>query len=466
MNRGRLAGRAVAALLLVASVAVVVSGFVAAGGGSVADVTGTGQAVAPPSNGTTVVATDSNSWLGREGEGPRATAQLFAVAPNGTVTYYQDEHTRYWDVDPVDGTDATVEYVYADHLTPEECGGESVCTRNGVERVNLTTGERTEIYSRVTPGKHSTRWHDVDRLDADHLVVADIGRDRVYVVNTTSGIVEWSWDARSEFDVRESGGPYPGDWTHLNDVEVLSDGRIMVSLRNHDQVAFLDRETGLVESWTLGEDDDHDTIHEQHNPDYIPTEDGGPAVLVADSENNRVLEYGGEETAGNVTWERTWTWSDGGLQWPRDADRLPNGHTLVTDSNGDRVLEVDESGEVVWTLDVAFPYESERLETGDESTGGPSASEANLESSTDAGANGEADDGGPLDPIRNAVSAAMDVPAANAVLYVLPAWMSRLHLAALLVAVLTTLCWVAVEAYWSAWSVSVERPWVSFERRD
>jgi hypothetical protein len=470
VDRGRLAGRTVATLLLVASVAVVVTGFVAAtGGGSTAHVTGTGQTVAPPSNGTTVVATDSNSWLGRDGEGPRATAQLFAVAPNGTVTYYQDEHTRYWDVDPVDGTDATVEYVYADHLTPEQCGGESVCTRNGVERVNLTTGERTGIYSRVTAGKHSTRWHDVDRLDEDHLVVADIGRDRVYVVNTTSGLVDWSWDARSEFDVDESGGPYPEDWTHLNDVEVLDDGRVMVSLRNHDQVVFLDRETGLVESWTLGEDGDHDTIYEQHNPDYLPAEAGGPAVLVADSENNRVVEYGGRVDGERVTWERTWAWSDGRLQWPRDADRLPDGHTLVTDSNGNRVLEVDEDGEVVWTLDVAFPYEAERLETGDESTGGPSASEANLEGGTadGSGSDGEPDgDAGPLDPLRDAVSAAMDGPTANAVLYVLPAWMSRVHLAALLVAVLTALVWAGAEAYWSAWAVSVEAPSVAVDRDD
>jgi hypothetical protein len=73
-------------------------------------------------------------------------------------------------------------------------------------------------------------------------------------------------------------------------------------------------------------------FYEQHNPDYIPEERGGPAVLVADSENGRVVEYG--RTPGNGTpvtdgtWERTWQWRDGRLQWPRDADRLPNGGWL------------------------------------------------------------------------------------------------------------------------------------------
>lgn len=42
--------------------------------------------------------------------------------------------------------------------------GEFTCTRDAVERVNLTTGETTQIYSRITPGKRSTYWHDVDRM--------------------------------------------------------------------------------------------------------------------------------------------------------------------------------------------------------------------------------------------------------------------------------------------------------------
>ena len=132
------------ATVIALSVVLLATAVLAAGSGDQsAHVTGTGQTVAPPSDGVTVVATDSNTWLGRSGDGPRATAQLFAVGPDGTVFYYNDSHTRYWDVDPVAGTNATVEYVYADHLTPEECGGETACTRNGVERVNLTTGEVT-----------------------------------------------------------------------------------------------------------------------------------------------------------------------------------------------------------------------------------------------------------------------------------------------------------------------------------
>jgi len=67
-----------------------------------------------------------------------------------------------------------------------------------------------------------------------------------------------------------------------------------------------------MDEWTLGSEDDYDTIYEQHNPDFIPAERGGPAVVVADSENGRVLEYQREDG----DWEQSWTWEDRRLQWP------------------------------------------------------------------------------------------------------------------------------------------------------
>ena len=413
--------------------------------------------VVGPRDDVTVVGTDSNAFVADENDGPRAQAELVAFAPDGSVYYYENDHTRYWDVDPVPGTAATVEFVYADHLAPEACDG-SVCTRNGVERVNLTTGESTDLYNRTTPGKHSTRWHDVDRVDDHRLLVADIDRDRVFVANTTTALVEWEWDARAAFDV-DSGGPYPEDWTHINDVEhVEVDGRdaVMVSVRNHDQVAFVDFERGLLSNWTLGTDGDHDTLYEQHNPDYIPPERGGPAVLVADSENGRVLEYrhvdpetGEPTTADDGTWNRTWRWSDERMQWPRDADRLSNGHTLVTDSNGDRVFEVDRSGKVVWSATVGFPYEAERLGTGDESAGGESATELDLPSRRTDPENLSA---------RGRVLAALPPSVANGISYLFPRWVGALEGIAVIALVAALAAWARLEYRWTDRTVELRNP--------
>ncbi|WP_115864034.1 arylsulfotransferase family protein [Halorussus litoreus] len=517
--RSRDAVRVLFVALVVASSFVVASGYLSADtAGSEA---GRPAFDAGARDDVTVIATDSNTWLGESAEGPRARAELVAFAPNGSVLYYDDSHTRYWDVDPVDpdlspvgNESTTVLSVAADHLPASECGGSGeACTRNVVERVNLSTGEVNRLYARITPGKHSTRWHDVDRVSEDRLAVADIARDRVFVVNTTTELVEWSWDARSHFPL-ESGGPYPEDWTHINDVEVIDDsprfddGTLMVSVRNHDQVVFLDPETGVIENMTLGEDGDHDTLYEQHNPDYIPESQGGPAVLIGDSENDRVVEYqrtnasdgsggsdGGDgEWRTSGEWERSWVWSDARAQWPRDADRLPNGHTLITDSNGNRVVEVNEAGEIVWQVDVAFPYESERLGTGDESTGGPSAASADLQSQSggatgdgsasgdggEAGGPGEAEardsadseDGlavesgvtGALERAWQVVESLLPGRTANALMYVTPVWMAGPELLALGVLVLTLLLWLAAEAYWSSWTASVRSP-VSLSRR-
>jgi hypothetical protein len=301
-------------------------------------------------------------------------AELVAFDGDGTVVYHDDRYRVYFDVDPVPGTRHTVEYVAAKHLSASECSGSGRCTRNVVRQVNLSTGEESLVYGKRTPRIYSARWHDVDRLNDTHLVVADIVNDGVYVVDTRDDQVAWRWNASTAYS-RDAGGK-SGDWTHINDVEVLSDGRVMVSVRNMDQVVFLaptagpDGGWGVQSNWSLGSDDRRSVLFEQHNPDYIPADRGGPAVLVADSENGRVVEY--ERTGG--TWNRTWGWTDARLQWPRDADRLPSGNTLVVDSHGDRVLEVRPDGQVVWSVTVGMPYDAERLGTGDESAGGQSIS--------------------------------------------------------------------------------------------
>ncbi len=441
--------------LVLASLLLLASGHLRAADGSSASGTVGIPDAAPPSDGVTVVATDSTIWLDEEADGPRQTSELVAFAPDGDVLYHNDTHDRYWDVDPEPDSDLTVLYTASDHLDKSECEATTVCTRNVVERVNLSTGSVTRLYSQVTPHKHSTRWHDVDRLDDDRLVVADIYRDRVFVVDVTSGLVEWEWSAQSNYDV-DDGGPFPRDWTHLNDVEVLPDGRIMASVRNMDQVVFLDPETGMQPEWTLGIQDDHDVLHQQHNPDYIPPERGGPAVVVADSENNRVVEY--QRRDGE--WTRTWQWADAGLQWPRDADRLPDGNTLVADSNGDRVLEVSPDGEVVWSIEVAFPYEAERLSTGGESSDGRAAAELGLQSREPSGGSedGAASPRDVLAGVWVPVKQAVPGPVLNAIVYMTPGWVSVREFVAIVVLGTSLTAWAAVEWRRSRREFAVQPP--------
>ncbi|MFC7229681.1 arylsulfotransferase family protein [Salinirubellus salinus] len=404
------------------------------------------ERTAPPRDDVTVVTADAFG-----------SGRIAAYAPNGSVLYYNDTYKYYHDVDPDPPGERTVMYVGSYELNASACHSELSCVRSVVERLNLTTGDVTRLYSRTSTASGGAI-HDVDRVGESRLLVAEIAQpDRVYIVNTTTGIVEWAWPVRSAYD-HDSGGRFPSDWTHLNDVEYLADGRVMVSLRNQDQVVFVDLETGLDREWTLGEDDDHATLYEQHNPDYIPAEQGGPAVLIGDSENGRVVEYQRE----GDSWRRSWVWRDAQMQWPRDADRLPNGHTLIADTNGDRVLEVDRSGQIVWSHPFPGPYDVERLGTGDESAGGRSAAALGLESrSTDGGVRGKGDGGGTIGPAARLVVFIKDLlpsPVVNGLLFWLPDWMSAPALFALVGQLGVVAVWAATEVRWSQYVVRVRSP--------
>ena len=403
-------------------------------------------AYAPPSDGLTVVTSHRNG-------------DIVAFAADGTVAYHDGRHDGYWDVDPSPVGDRTVVYSTTDKVANEgvcdPVDGEKYCIRQSIERANLTTGEVTTLYTRVDPRYHASEWHDVDPLGGNRFLVGDMYADEVFVVNATTGLVEWEWAVQS-FAPLSGGGDYPADWAHLNDVERLDDGRIMVSLRNQDQVVFVHPENGSVDAaWTLGEDDDHGVLYEQHNPDFIPAERGGPAVVLADSERNRIVEYQRTDGGG---WERTWAWSDDRLQWPRDADRLPSGNTLVSDTHGGRVFEVAPNGSVAWSVDVPSPYEAERLGTGDESAGGPSATKAGLQSREAESAESSESRGGLLAGFREGVYALIPNKVVNGLTSVLPVWVgfSDLAIVALLLCVLAS--WGVAEARWS--NVRVRSPLV------
>ncbi|WP_246984035.1 arylsulfotransferase family protein [Halorientalis marina] len=349
-------------------VIVVSGGYVAAAFVTAADSPAISEA--PPTQNITVATTTRVRQAQAKENG-----EIVAYAPDGSILYYNETLNIYDDVDPVEGEDATVEYVGAKHLPPEDCPNTVRCSRNVVERVDLSSGETTRLYAEVTKGTTNTRWHDVDRINESHLLVGDISEHRIFVVDHRRDEITWTWNASDYFDPNSTGGDYPGDWAHLNDVEMLEDGRIVTSLRNLDVVVFIRPDEGVLEEWTLG-GPGSDRLHGQHNPDYIPEENGGPALLIADSGANRIVEF----QRVNGSWERSWVWKDRRLSWGRDADRLPGGNTLITDTNGNRVLEVDERGEVVWQVRVPTGYEAERVATGDESESGNSAQSLGLES--------------------------------------------------------------------------------------
>ncbi|MDG5776161.1 aryl-sulfate sulfotransferase [Haloarculaceae archaeon H-GB2-1] len=260
---------------------------------------------------------------------------------------HTDFHRKYFDVDPI-GRDLILFAVQTERDTDSF---EAIV-------MNWRTDEIVERFD-VPPDTH-----DVDYLGQGRYVVADKAQHQLYIYNSTSETIGWTFEFENHFH-ESAGEGIDGDYTHLNDVDAVANGTaFLASPRNFDRVILINRAEKSVE-WTLGEEDNYDILYEQHNPTLLET--SPPSVVVADSENHRIVEYARQ----NGTWHLIWSYH-GGLEWPRDADRLPNGNTLVADSHGNRVVEVTPGREVVWQYSgLNNPYDVERLKLGDEPTGPP-----------------------------------------------------------------------------------------------
>ena len=261
------------------------------------------------------------------------------------------------------------------------------CARTGFQ--TLQSGPEPRVvdeYSFPVRSMKNSEVHDVEPLPGGGYLVTDMDQERIFAIE--DGEETWEWRAESFYDAPED--PTRTDWLHINDVDRLGDGRYLVSVRNANQLVVVERGEGVVE--VINEDrtdaddgacqvrgeqlrdydgdgdircGDPDVLNHQHNPQPLDED----AVLVADSDNDRVVELHREDGTWNVAWslERA-----GGLdlKWPRDADRLENGNTLITDTLNRRILEVNRSGRVVWSYQTQrIPYEADRLPGGEPRSG-------------------------------------------------------------------------------------------------
>jgi hypothetical protein len=261
------------------------------------------------------------------------------------IIWQHDKYRRYMDIDPI-GTNKVL-------LVAEKPTGDTY------QRVAVLLNWRTGVVINEFDVPQDT--HDIDFLGQSQYAIADKQNDRVYVYNSTTDSIIWKFDFHKHFP--ESAGGKPNDWTHLNDIDVANNGtEFVVSPRNFDRVMAINRSTKKI-MWTLGKEDAHTILYEQHNP--VVLRQDPLTVLVADSENNRIVEYQFKDGK----WRLTWGFR-GGLYWPRDADRLPNGNTLISDTHNDRVLEVTPDHHIVWQYHIERgTYDVERLKYGDEPSG-------------------------------------------------------------------------------------------------
>lgn len=325
--------------------------------------------------------------VGSQGGGPGWHEFGSVYLLNGTdVVWRESSADSYFDVTKTDNGTVLAGFMTGGYSS---CGPyASPCTRTGFRVIDIRPDPRViSEYSFPVRTKKNSEVHDVERLGSGEYLVTDMEYERIFTVK--NGSVTWQWNASSFYDAPED--PTTTDWLHINDVDVIDEGRYLVSVRNANQLLVVARQEGVTQvinrdrsdsndanCWKSGQLADYDgdgevrcgdpsILNHQHNPQWL----GNDTVLVADSENDRVVEL---HRAANGSWNPAWTLERAGgiaFNWPRDADRLPNGNTLITDTLNRRLLEVNRSGTVVWSVQTKrIPYETDRLPAG-ETSGGP-----------------------------------------------------------------------------------------------
>jgi hypothetical protein len=168
---------------------------------------------------------------------------------------------------------------------------------------------------------------------------------------TVDGQVVWEWRSWDHLDPESDGIAAVQDqreeWTQANGVAELPDGNIVLSFRNISTVIIIDRKTSKT-IWKLGAP----PLSGQHAPTPLPNGnlllfDNGPHRLDHTMPFSRVIEV--ELANKQIVWKYQEN-RECEFFSPRisNAQRLPNGNTLVCEGDFGRFFEVTSEGELVW----------------------------------------------------------------------------------------------------------------------
>jgi hypothetical protein len=168
---------------------------------------------------------------------------------------------------------------------------------------------------------------------------------------TTVGKSVWEWRTwehlNPETDRITAVQDRREEWTHGNGLAELPNGDIVVSFRVISTVIIIDRKNGEI-IWKLGAP----PLSGQHAPVPLPNGnlllfDNGPHRLDHPMPFSRIIEV--ELATKRIVWkyqERR----ESNFFSPRisNAQRLPNGNTLICEGDFGRLFEVTRDGELVW----------------------------------------------------------------------------------------------------------------------
>jgi len=183
--------------------------------------------------------------------------------------------------------------------------------------------------------------------------------DALNEVNAEGEIV-WEWLAYEHLDPKIDilcPLEFRCEWTHMNTCTILPNEDILASFRQINLICIIDKKTGDIK-WRWGQEE----LAHPHEPTMLDNGnilvfDNGAHRRFSKFNYSRILEV--NPKTNKIEWEYK---SDppfaffssccGGCQ------RLPNGNTLITETETGRIFEVTYNGETVWEYISPFygPY--------------------------------------------------------------------------------------------------------------
>jgi hypothetical protein len=155
----------------------------------------------------------------------------------------------------------------------------------------------------------------------------------------------WAWAPPALAAVSASAPP--PELHNPHDADRLSNGHTLITDGGHlhgsgfpqgsdSRVIEVDSDGNVV--WAFGEG-----LNFAHNADRLPSGN----TLISDTGHDRVIEV---DSSGHLVWNSDDVqFSDGShLNYPNDANWLPGNHLLITDRDNHRVLEVARDGTLIW----------------------------------------------------------------------------------------------------------------------
>lgn len=277
-----------------------------------------------------------------------ATGSLYEITPGGEIAWEHHAVTAHHDVDLL--SDGSIIYLYNDVL-PAEFDDFLVLA----DAIQILDRESREVL-----------W---DWKLYDHMTGAGNGRDPwnqgLFDMTRLHRVCPYCWENEIvDTNLR--------DWTHTNTVYFdEAESSILINLRNLNRMMKISYPSGEV-LWTLGDGGDFGEGLFSHAHDPMVLDNGN--ILLFDNglhrpgspdEYSRAIELNVDAAAGSaeIVWEYRET-PDFFSSAFGDADRLPNGNTLIADSVNGRIVEVTPGHEIAWEMrlpDSYMIYKAERV---------------------------------------------------------------------------------------------------------